>query len=141
MPFAPDLAVEVASPARGTDVMAAKARIYLRGGTRLVWRLFGAVALLPGVPQFAAQPRDLAFSALPRFLGATPAPLGLLLGGQQDPIRRLRLEQRSLRRQVQSEHLAPEPALLVRTPGLESASCPPPPPTRQRRGAAFTGRE
>lgn len=37
VPFAPDLAVEVASPSQGADVMAAKARLYLRGGVRLVW--------------------------------------------------------------------------------------------------------
>jgi Uma2 family endonuclease len=37
IPFAPDLAVEVASPSQGIDDMAAKARKYLRGGARLVW--------------------------------------------------------------------------------------------------------
>ncbi len=37
IPFAPDLAVEVASPSQDADAMAAKARLYLRGGTRLVW--------------------------------------------------------------------------------------------------------
>jgi len=37
IPFAPDLAVEVASPAQDSDDMAAKARIYLRAGVRLVW--------------------------------------------------------------------------------------------------------
>ena len=37
IPFAPDLAVEVASPAQDAGDMAAKARTYLRGGTRLVW--------------------------------------------------------------------------------------------------------
>lgn len=37
IPFAPDLAVEVASPSQGAGDMAAKARIYLRGGTRRVW--------------------------------------------------------------------------------------------------------
>jgi len=37
IPFAPDLAVEVASPSQNSDEMAAKARTYLRGGTRLVW--------------------------------------------------------------------------------------------------------
>ncbi len=37
IPFAPDLAVEVASPSQDADAMAAKARTYLRGGTRLVW--------------------------------------------------------------------------------------------------------
>jgi Uma2 family endonuclease len=37
IPFAPDLAVEVASPSQDADAMAAKARTYLGGGTRLVW--------------------------------------------------------------------------------------------------------
>ncbi|HZS89658.1 MAG TPA: Uma2 family endonuclease [Chloroflexota bacterium] len=37
LPFAPDLAVEVASPSQGPNEMAAKARTYLVGGTRLVW--------------------------------------------------------------------------------------------------------
>ncbi len=37
IPFAPDLAVEVASPSQNARAMAAKARRYLRGGTRLVW--------------------------------------------------------------------------------------------------------
>lgn len=37
IPFAPDLAVEVASPSQDAGTMAAKARQYLRGGTRLVW--------------------------------------------------------------------------------------------------------
>lgn len=37
IPFAPDLAVEVASPDQTRDALAAKARRYLRGGTRLVW--------------------------------------------------------------------------------------------------------
>ena len=37
IPFAPDLAVEVASPSQDADDMAAKARTYLHGGTRLVW--------------------------------------------------------------------------------------------------------
>lgn len=37
IPFAPELAVEVASPSQDEDSLAAKARIYLRGGTRLVW--------------------------------------------------------------------------------------------------------
>ena len=37
IPFAPDLAVEVASPDQTADEMAAKARIYLSGGTRRVW--------------------------------------------------------------------------------------------------------
>ncbi len=35
--FAPDLAVEVVSPDQKPDEMAAKARLYLAGGTRLVW--------------------------------------------------------------------------------------------------------
>jgi Uma2 family endonuclease len=37
VPFAPDLAVEVASPDQKPEAMAAKARTYLDGGTRLVW--------------------------------------------------------------------------------------------------------
>jgi len=39
IPFAPDLAVEVASlsPSQDAGAMAAKARHYLAGGTRLVW--------------------------------------------------------------------------------------------------------
>jgi Uma2 family endonuclease len=37
IPFAPDLAVEVVSPSQDAGEMAAKARTYLRGGTRLVW--------------------------------------------------------------------------------------------------------
>ena len=37
IPFAPDLAVEVASPSQSAEDMAAKARLYLKGGTRLVW--------------------------------------------------------------------------------------------------------
>lgn len=37
IPFAPELAAEVASPEQSTDDMAAKARRYLHGGTRLVW--------------------------------------------------------------------------------------------------------
>ncbi len=37
IPFAPDLAVEVASPDQKAGEMAAKARRYLSGGTRLVW--------------------------------------------------------------------------------------------------------
>jgi len=39
IPFAPDLAIEVVSPSQklGDDAMAAKARRYLQGGTRLVW--------------------------------------------------------------------------------------------------------
>jgi Uma2 family endonuclease len=36
-PVAPDLAVEVASPNQYRPAMAAKARIYLAAGTRLVW--------------------------------------------------------------------------------------------------------
>ncbi len=39
-PFAPDLAVEVASPLQDKAAMAAKARRYLRGGTRLVWIVY-----------------------------------------------------------------------------------------------------
>jgi Uma2 family endonuclease len=37
LPFAPELAIEVASPAQSADDMAAKAGRYLGGGTRLVW--------------------------------------------------------------------------------------------------------
>jgi Uma2 family endonuclease len=37
IPFAPELAVEVASPDQRPDAMAAKARTYLAGGTQLVW--------------------------------------------------------------------------------------------------------
>jgi Uma2 family endonuclease len=37
IPFAPDLAIEVASPSQDSEAMAAKARLYLRGGTRQVW--------------------------------------------------------------------------------------------------------
>ena len=37
MPFAPDLAVEVASPEQSPGILVAKARTYLGGGTRLVW--------------------------------------------------------------------------------------------------------
>lgn len=37
IPFAPDLAVEVAFPDQKPDDMAAKARTYVGGGTRLVW--------------------------------------------------------------------------------------------------------
>lgn len=37
LPFAPELAIEVASPNQSVDDMAAKAGRYLRGGTRLVW--------------------------------------------------------------------------------------------------------
>ena len=37
IPFAPDLAVEVASPSQSAAELAAKARRYLGGGTRLVW--------------------------------------------------------------------------------------------------------
>ncbi len=40
IPFAPDLAAEVASPDQTADDMAAKARRYLHGGTRLVWVLW-----------------------------------------------------------------------------------------------------
>src|SRR5437588_6878206 len=37
LPFAPDLAVEVASPSQNAGDLAAKVQRYLRGGTRLVW--------------------------------------------------------------------------------------------------------
>jgi Uma2 family endonuclease len=37
IPFAPDLAVEVASPTQREGDLAAKAALYFRGGTRLVW--------------------------------------------------------------------------------------------------------
>lgn len=37
IPFPPDLAVEVAAPTQTAMDMAAKAQVYLRGGTRLVW--------------------------------------------------------------------------------------------------------
>ena len=37
IPFAPDLAVEVASPDQKPDELAEKARLYLANGTRLVW--------------------------------------------------------------------------------------------------------
>jgi len=40
IPFAPDLAIEVASPDQTAPDMAAKARTYLAGGTRLVWILW-----------------------------------------------------------------------------------------------------
>jgi len=40
IPFAPDLAAEVASPDQTAGDMAAKARRYLHGGTRLVWVLW-----------------------------------------------------------------------------------------------------
>jgi Uma2 family endonuclease len=42
IPFAPELAVEVASPSQDADDLAAKARQYLRGGTRLVWIVWPA---------------------------------------------------------------------------------------------------
>ncbi len=42
IPFAPDLAVEVASPDQKAEEMAAKARLYLSGGTRLVWVVWPA---------------------------------------------------------------------------------------------------
>jgi|GEM_PF-66708 len=42
IPFAPDLAVEVASPEQRPGEMAAKARLYLSGGTRLVWVVWPA---------------------------------------------------------------------------------------------------
>lgn len=37
IPFAPDLAVEVASPSQDSEDMAAKARLYLKAGTSMVW--------------------------------------------------------------------------------------------------------
>ena len=37
IPFAPDLAAEIASPSQDAGAMAAKARLYLHAGTRLVW--------------------------------------------------------------------------------------------------------
>jgi Uma2 family endonuclease len=40
IPFAPDLAVEVASPDQRPDQLAAKVRRYLGAGTRLVWVLW-----------------------------------------------------------------------------------------------------
>jgi Uma2 family endonuclease len=42
VPFAPDLAVEVSSPDQKAEAMAAKARLYLSGGTRLVWVVWPA---------------------------------------------------------------------------------------------------
>jgi len=42
IPFAPDLAVEVASPDQKPAEMAAKARLYLSGGARLVWVVWPA---------------------------------------------------------------------------------------------------
>ena len=42
IPFAPDLAVEVASPSQDAGDMAEKALRYLQGGTRLVWVLWPA---------------------------------------------------------------------------------------------------
>lgn len=42
IPFAPDLAVEVVSPSQNEDDMAVKARLYLRGGSRLVWVVWPA---------------------------------------------------------------------------------------------------
>ncbi len=40
IPFAPDLAAEIASPDQTASDMAAKAQCYLQGGTRLVWVLW-----------------------------------------------------------------------------------------------------
>src|SRR5262249_42745338 len=40
IPFAPELAVEVASRTQGPDEMAAKVRRYLRSGTRVVWAVW-----------------------------------------------------------------------------------------------------
>ncbi len=37
IPFAPELAVEVASPSQNADHMAAKAQRYLHSGTQLIW--------------------------------------------------------------------------------------------------------
>ncbi len=37
IPFAPDLAVEVASPSQTQEGLDAKAALYISGGTRLVW--------------------------------------------------------------------------------------------------------
>lgn len=37
LPFAPDLAVEVASPSQDAAAMAAKAQAYMTRGTRLIW--------------------------------------------------------------------------------------------------------
>ena len=37
IPFAPELAIEVASPSQNEKDMAAKAAVYLAGGARLVW--------------------------------------------------------------------------------------------------------
>lgn len=42
IPFAPGLAIEVASPEQRPAEMAAKARLYLSGGTRLVWVVWPA---------------------------------------------------------------------------------------------------
>lgn len=42
LPFAPDLAVEVASPDQRSEDLAAKALMYLGGGTRLVWVVWPA---------------------------------------------------------------------------------------------------
>jgi len=46
IPFAPELAVEVASPSQNADDMAAKARRYLSGGTRLVWVVWPHAAMI-----------------------------------------------------------------------------------------------
>ena len=46
IPFAPDLAVEVASPTQGAAEMATKARLYLHAGVRLVWVVWPAAARL-----------------------------------------------------------------------------------------------
>jgi Uma2 family endonuclease len=40
IPFAPELAVEVASPSQGAEEMTPKVARYLRGGTRLVWMVW-----------------------------------------------------------------------------------------------------
>lgn len=43
IPFAPDLAIEIASPGQTQDDLASKARIYLNGGTRLLWIVWPAL--------------------------------------------------------------------------------------------------
>ncbi len=64
IPFAPDLAAEVASPDQTAPDMAAKARRYLRGGTRLVWVLWPQ-----GVRVDVWRPADLR----PRYQDMRPA--------------------------------------------------------------------
>ncbi len=46
VPFAPDLAVEVASPSQYGPEMAAKAKLYLEGDTQLVWIIWPAKQLI-----------------------------------------------------------------------------------------------